>query len=112
MENDPNILIEKRDYSIVIFSGRINPIEEIDDNIDVQVNMSDGKYYSATIFTLQNVHSLFDKNKLSGECDSGLYFSCPDMVIVEKLSVEVVERLVDHLVETRELETVFKAHSE
>ena len=74
--------------------------------------MNDGRYYTATLFTLQNIHSMFDKNKLSGECDSGLYFSCPDMVIVERLNIDAVERLVDHLMETRELETVFQAHIE
>ena len=111
MEYEPNIVIEKDGYSIVILSGNSDPLDELDDNVDVQVDCNDGSYYTATLFSIQNIHSLFAKNKVSGDCAGGLYFSCPDMVIVEKLTEKVVEKLVDHLVDEKELGTVFTKYS-
>jgi hypothetical protein len=110
MENNPNLEIQKNGYVIIIFSGVSDPMHEDDDNVDVQVNFDDGKYYTATFFTLKNIQTLFSKNKHTGECASGTYFFSSDMVIVEKLNMETIERVVNDLIENDELATAFDLH--
>ncbi|MGB7069311.1 MAG: hypothetical protein WBD22_07435 [Pyrinomonadaceae bacterium] len=112
MENDPNIKINKAGYSIIIFSGNSDPMHEADDNVDIQVNLSNGSYYSGTFFTLKNIQTIFEKNKRTGECASGLYFSCPDLVVVETLNAKIIERVIGLLVETGELDEVFERQSD
>ena len=111
MENSPNIEIRKPGYTIVIFSGNSDPLNEDDDNVDVQVTLDDGSYYTATFFTLVNINRLFDKNKQTGECGFGLYFFSSDMIIVEKLNPETVERVVSELMDEGEMGTAFVRHS-
>ena len=111
MENNPNIEINKEGYSIVIFSGNSDPLNESDDNVDIQVNFSDGSFYAATFFTIENIKALFEKNRRSGECASGLYFFCPDMVVVETLNLDSIERVVEHLVDSGDLGIAFRLQS-
>lgn len=83
------------------------PASVIDDNIDVEVRFRDGRRYVATFFTLANLATLFRKNKLTGECCGGSYLWATDMVIVEELTEEVVERAVAGLLADGEFEGAF-----
>lgn len=111
MKSNPNVEIRKPGYTIIIFAGRSDPMDEDDDNVDVQIDLDEGGFYTATFFTLRNLSTLFKKNKRSGECSSGLYFFCRDMVIVEKLSAKVIEDVVSALFERDALSTSFDWHS-
>jgi hypothetical protein len=55
-----------------------------DDNSDVIVTFSDDKKYVATFFTYDNVKTLTEKNKKTGELLSGKYFWASDMILVDK----------------------------
>ncbi len=93
MSSNPNIEIHETGYVVTIFSGVSDPVNEENDNVDVRVTFEDGSFYSATLFTLRNLETLFNKNGQTGECAFGLYFSCTDMVIVENLRVETIRHV-------------------
>ncbi|NHZ93455.1 hypothetical protein F2P45_31290 [Massilia sp. CCM 8733] len=71
-----------------------------DDNIDVIVTFADGRRYSASFFTVSNIITLMERWKLTGENAHGLHFSCPDAIIVERLTRDVVTRTVANLLDT------------
>lgn len=102
----PYVIFPNETYDLAILIG-IDKLNSDDDNVDVEVRFKDGKLYTATFFTLQNIKTLFEKNKRTGECFSGLYFSCDDMVIVEKLTVEIIAETVEKLIKEDELQYVF-----
>jgi hypothetical protein len=76
-----------------------------DDNVDVEIELSDGNRYSATFFTLMNIQSLMKKNKLTGECAGGLYMWASNMILVENLCLETIERTIAGLIQEGELES-------
>ncbi len=84
--------------------GEWNPY---DDSSDVIVTYENGEKWIASFFTYKNIHSLVEKNKLSGECLSGTYFWATDMILVDELSRSRVESVIDDLIREKELETVF-----
>jgi len=86
----------------------LDTLDEEDDNVDVQVYFDDGRTYTATIFTLKNIQSIFEKYEHTGECLSGLYFWTLDMLIVQKLTMEVIERMIADLIESGEYTTALR----
>jgi hypothetical protein len=74
------------------------------DNVDVEIVLDDGRRFVATFFTLVNVQNLFDKNKRTGECAAGLYLWAADMILVERLTRDVIVRTVADLLQEGELE--------
>jgi hypothetical protein len=77
------------------------------DNVDVEVCLADGKTYGATFFTLTNLEELFEKNRKTGECASGLYLWASNMILVRELSMESIERTVKDLMANDEFESAF-----
>jgi hypothetical protein len=73
------------------------------DNLDVEVRFADGRRYSATFFTLSNVETLLRRYARSGECANGLYLWASDMILVETLTLDVIERVVQDLIASGEL---------
>jgi hypothetical protein len=65
----------------VIFGGD-QPLCRMNDNVDVEVRLSDGSRWSGTFFTIRNVRALFTKNRATGECANGLYLWAADMILV------------------------------
>jgi hypothetical protein len=78
-----------------------------DDNSDVIVTFENSEKWVASFFTYRNVHSLVEKNKLSGECLSGAYFWATDMILVDELSRSRVESVIKDLIRENEFEKVF-----
>ena len=62
------------------------------DCVDVVLTLNDGKRYAATFTTLRYLSSLFTKNETTGECCSGTYLCVSHMIIVNRLSIESIER--------------------
>ena len=103
-----------RDYAIEIeaelwAAGECNPH---DDNADVEVRFSDGSLWIATFFTYQNIGTLREKNRQTGECLSGRYFWAVDMILVDEVSRERIEQVVDHLIHSGEFKSVFYCKSD
>ena len=89
---------------IVVGPGNWDPI---DDNIDVEVRFDDGRIYTATFFTIKNLETLFLKNEVTGECGSGLYLWAAEMIIVKRLSLDVLNATVEHLLRENEFDSTF-----
>lgn len=83
---------------------KVNPV---DDNVDVFVYFADGRKYVATFFTVANIQSIMRKDRATGECAGGLYFWASDMIVVERLDRETVERTVADLMRSGEFEKAF-----
>jgi hypothetical protein len=80
---------------------------QLDDNTDVFVTFDDGARWVATFFTYQNMLSLVEKDKESGECLSGKYFWASDMILVDEVSRERIEEVIADLIKENEFEQVF-----
>lgn len=81
--------------------------DRFDDNLDIEVAFSDGRKFTATVFTLKNLATLFSKNKETGECANGLYFWASEMLIVEELDETILTSLVESLICEGEFESAF-----
>ena len=77
------------------------------DNVDVEVVLADGRRLGATFFTMRNIERLFEKNRATGECRAGLYLWAANMIVVRELSMEVINKTVEDLIEMGELENAF-----
>ncbi|MES2933726.1 MAG: hypothetical protein V4805_09600 [Pseudomonadota bacterium] len=75
------------------------------DNVDVEITLENGEKYSATFFTLTNIEMLFKKNRLTGECNAGLYFWATDMILVETLTEKVIRDAIIGLIFSDEIGT-------
>jgi hypothetical protein len=74
----------RKKISQIVFIGKVKDV--LNDNIDVEVELDDGTKYTATFFTLLNVHYLMQKHKhITSENNSGTFFWASDMGIVESL---------------------------
>jgi hypothetical protein len=81
--------------------------DPVDDNVDVLVRLQSGQRYTATFFTLENLRRLFAKNRDTGECADGTFMWAANMIIVERLTRDVVNRTIAELLRTGEFEAVF-----
>ncbi len=93
-------------YHIMVFSTS-DDLDADDANVDIEVVVDPGVRYVATLFTPDNIKTMMNKFKHTGECNSGTFFSVPDMVIVEKLTLDSIQELVRYLIENDELDTAF-----
>jgi len=82
------------------------------DNVDVEVTLADGGRFGATFFTLENVKRLFQKNRASGECNSGTYFWAANMILVKDLTMEVIQTTVQDLLDSGEFYSAFSRFGE
>lgn len=97
---------------IFIYSG-LDGLDTDDDNVDVEVALENGSRYVATFFTLENLQSLFRKNKQTNECGGGgLYLWSSDMIVVKELTEETIRRTVLSLIEEGEFESAFSLVAE
>jgi hypothetical protein len=76
-----------------------------DDNVDVLIDISDGRLFSATFFTINNLQTLMKKCRASGECAGGIYIWAKDMVVVESISKETIQLTVSDLIGSGEIES-------
>ena len=95
--------IEDPSYPFSYYTGN-EPSGCIDGNVEVRVNFPDGRSYSLTFFTIQNLKTQMQNCRETGECASGLFFRAEEMVVVETLTNEVIFKAIRDLVETNEIE--------
>lgn len=82
--------------------------KESNDNSDIDIVLEDGRTFSATAFTYENIEWLKNKNRRTGECLNGRYFWAKNMFIVSKINRNEIEEVVDHLIREKEFKSVFK----
>jgi hypothetical protein len=78
-----------------------------DSNADVVVRFKDRREYVATFFTVENLRQLMLKFRHSGENAHGLYVWSTQMIVVDALTLEVVNRVVDDLLRRGDFDTAF-----
>lgn len=71
------------------------------DNLDIHVVLSTGEVYVGTLFTIQNIKLLMERDSEPS------YFWASDMVIVKDLHMDTIELAVLEIVKEEYLETVF-----
>jgi hypothetical protein len=77
-----------------------------DDNVDVRIELADGRAYSVTFFTIANLATLMTKWGKTGECANGLYVWAKNMIVVQQISLTVIRKVVQDLIDTGEIESV------
>ncbi|MFJ7666563.1 hypothetical protein ACIQXI_05610 [Lysinibacillus sp. NPDC097195] len=76
-------------------------------NLDVIVTFPNRSKYLASFFTYQNVISLTERYKETGENMEGAYFSASDMVLIDIASRERIYQLIDYLIDNDTFKSVF-----
>lgn len=89
-----------------IFKGS-KELNLINDNVDVEVLLDNGKRYAATFFTIKNIVSILNRYKKTKECCSGSYFWASDMIIVDSLDENVINKTIQDLIKNEEFYTAF-----
>jgi hypothetical protein len=80
-------------------------VAAMDDNVDVLIDLEDGRSYAATFFTTRNLETLMARYRESGECANGAYVWASDMIVVAELSQAVIDTAVADLIATGEIES-------
>jgi hypothetical protein len=76
-------------------------------NTDVLVTLENGTRWGATVFSYENISTLVEKNRNTGECLGGRYFWASNMLLLDLVTREEITQVVEHLLETGEFESIF-----
>ena len=90
----------------VEYIGSLDEADPLNDNIDVYVQVG-GKKYFAIFFTIDNIITIMDSYKRSGECLNGKYFWSTDMCIVERIDKETIESSIEDMLKSGKFYSVF-----
>ncbi|MES2331984.1 MAG: hypothetical protein V4539_20420 [Bacteroidota bacterium] len=82
--------------------------QQYDDNSDVIITFNDGTRYVATFFTLQNIQTLRENYKISGECLAGKYFWASDLILIDSIERSEILTVVKHLIASGEFQSIFR----
>lgn len=85
---------------IVISIDYIHALHDVSDcNVDIIIRLEDGRAFSATIFTVENIANIMARHAKTGESAGGLYFWTSDMIIVRRLDRVSIEQAVRGIIE-------------
>lgn len=83
--------------------------DENDGNAIVHFELNDGTKWCAEFFTYQNLVSLSNKNKETGECLSGAYFYVDKPIFILKMNKELILSVLNEIIKTEpDLDDVFE----
>lgn len=91
-------------FSLHFPTGLTEPTK--DDNVEVRIELADGRAYSVTFFTLANLATLMARWGRTGECANGLYVWATNMIVVQEITQAVIRRVAQDLVETGDIEKI------
>lgn len=77
-------------------------------NTDVIVEFDNKKRWVASFFTYSNISKLVEKNKITGECLNGKYFWASDMILVDEISRERIQEVIESFINEGKFESIFK----
>ncbi len=80
------------------------PYDENDCNTDVIFTLDDSTKWVATFYTYQNILSLSQKNKITDENLNGLYFCATDMIIIDKVTRENIQKVLNEIIANDEID--------
>ena len=97
-------------YEVVIIEGG-TPLDPDRDNVDVIVKFDGGVHHAAVFATFQSVRERLAYYRTSGECASGLYFWTSHLILVERLTTDVIATTVADLIQTGAFQSAFSPPS-
>ncbi|MEU6527272.1 hypothetical protein ABZ892_31700 [Streptomyces sp. NPDC046924] len=68
-------------------------------NVDVEVRLTEGSRWSATVLTVAEVHRLMEKGSKTGEDLDGRYFWCLDSLIVRDPGIDNMIQVITGLLD-------------
>ena len=83
-----------------------------DGNTDVVVTFVNGERWGATFVSYENVRTLTEKNRTTGENLSGAYFWVSDMILVDEISRQRIEEVIHEVLHIGDFESLFRILSE
>ncbi len=87
------------DPKIIVF--RTEDLTDEHDDMDADVEVEDGNgRWGASFITLERIESIMREHERIGYNRSGLYFWSSDLVIVRRLSYDVIRETVEDLQQT------------
>jgi hypothetical protein len=105
MANNPFTKVQLRGAVAVFMLGADDDAVAVE-NVDVEVTLTDGSRWAATLLTLDEIRRLMERWKATGECLDGSYFQCADLVITERGGIEAATDLLRRLVDTGQIRDV------
>jgi hypothetical protein len=96
-----------KNYKIVIPHEFNENLEKNNSNVDVWVEFTNGQKFTATFFTLSNIKELMEKFKKTQECKSGLYFYASNMIIVQEVTMRIINETIEDLILQNEFNEIF-----
>ena len=107
-EGSKNLTDYFRDYKYRINWDNSPQDHPLDDIAEVRLTTRDNQEYYADFVSKNFIDYVFKKNKRTGECANGTYFSIPNMILVEKINEENIKKTIDSLIENLEIKNYFK----
>nr|WSX78563.1 hypothetical protein OH826_34760 [Streptomyces sp. NBC_00899] len=77
-------------------------------NVDVEVRLTDGSRWSATVFTVAEVQRLMERWAQTGEEAGGRYFWCSDGLIVRKAGVADMTEAINGALDEGDFEQILQ----
>lgn len=77
-------------------------------NVDVEVRLTDGSRWSATVFTVAEIERLLEKWSRSGEALGGRYFWCSDGLIVRDPGIDNMTQVIAGLLDSSEFAQILR----
>ncbi|RMB81843.1 hypothetical protein CTZ28_32750 [Streptomyces shenzhenensis] len=69
-------------------------------NLDLVLTLEDGSRWSATVLTLAEVDAIWKRWERTGECFSGRYFNCPDLLLVREAGIDSICEVLEDVLAT------------
>ena len=82
------------------------------DNTDVVVEFDNKERWVASFFTYSGISKLVEKNKITGECLNGKYFWVSEMILVDEVSKERIQEIIELFIDEGKFESIFKIVSD
>jgi hypothetical protein len=90
------------DFNIEFYGKANYPLVD-QGNIDVKINLADGRVFVATFFTITNLASLLESYRITGECAEGTYVWAKDMIVVESISEATISKSIADLIKNNDI---------
>lgn len=87
-----------KDYTFIINWTNSEPYNPHCDVVEVILTTKDGEEYITDFVSKDFITEVFKKNKRTGECANGTYFSMPKIIIVEEINESNIRRAINDLI--------------
>lgn len=89
VDSDLFHVVREPGFVILFMLGADDRVDTVED-VDAELRLPDGSRWSATCMTLGAIDGVLNRWKETGEYGGGVYFQCPDLVIIPKPGVAVM----------------------